>query len=86
MFLGLESVKLRPNIHPAHMHGLGSDKSQKIADGIDSFAQGVSRAIRGERADTFSLGSPVPIQNVILIVGLGFVGYKLIELAVRGRH
>lgn len=62
------------------LSGLGKDG--KIADAIDSISQGLSKAIRGDKPD-YSLSQPIPIQNVILIVGLGYVAYKILALAVK---
>ncbi len=63
--------------------GLGDreENRQKIADVFDS----ISNAVRGNRS-SYSLSQPIPLQNVLLIVGVSIVGYKLIELAVRSRR
>lgn len=61
--------------------GLGKDG--KIADAFDTLSQGISKALRGEKPDSYSMTQPIPIQNVILIVGVGYLAYKLVALAVK---
>lgn len=58
---------------------------QKTADAIDNIARGISKAVRGESSDPYSLSQPIPIQNVVLIGIGGFLAYKFLELIVRGR-
>jgi len=59
----------------------GNDK-QKVADVLDS----ISNAVRGDSGGGSWLCRPIALEKVVLVGVVGFLGYKLIELAVRGRN
>ncbi len=60
--------------------GRDGENQQKVADVLES----ISKAVRGDNS-SYSLSRPVPVQNVVLIGVLGFLAYKFIALAVKGR-
>ena len=59
-----------------------SGDKQKFADVLDS----ISNAVRGESSGGSWLCRPIAFEKVVLVGVVGFLGYKLIELAVRGRN
>lgn len=60
------------------LNGLGKNNPQEIADAISSGIAKIAKAGKGE-----STSEPIPIQNVILILGGGYLLYKILHASTR---
>ncbi len=58
---------------------LGKQNPQEIADAISSAFRNITGAVKGQD----STHEPIPIQNVILILGGGYLLYKILNSSVR---
>ncbi len=68
---------------------LGNFGEDNVAEQIRSIGDAVSDVISKTRSRNSYSGyiqQPIPVQNVLLIIGVGYLAVKVLEVIVKGRR